>query len=506
MPHLRPFWRWSHPLLGLFAVILGLWSCPDAKAEKTKKKPNILFVISDDQSYPHCSAYGCQFVKTPGFDRVAKEGILFNNAYAASCGCSPSRASLLTGRHPWQNKQAGTHASSFPKELAVYPSLLERVGYFVGYTGKPWGPGNWKASGRKRNPAGNGYNSKRNATPAAGISRNDYAGNFKVFLSKKPKDQPFCFWVGGSEPHRSYQKGIGLKMGKKLKDVDVPPFLPDTKEIRSDMLDYAVEIEWFDSHLVKILRILEQAGELDNTIIIVTGDNGMPFPRAKANLYDYGTHVPLAIRWGDRVKGKRIVDDLVGFVDFAPTYLEVAGLEPHKQMAGKSLLPILLSKKSGQVDHKRNRVFTSRERHSSSRVKNWTYPCRAIRKGKYLYIRNFKPNRWPAGDPRGVGRAPFGYYDIDGSPSKTFLVQNKKKYRKYFDLAVAKRPEHELFDLETDPGNLKNLATKTKYEQVFRELRTELERYLQQTRDPRVLGKGDVWESYRRYSPIRKFE
>ncbi len=500
-----PFLR---PACVLILSVFVVWFSPDpAQAgAKAKKKPNILFVISDDQSYPHCSAYGCKFVKTPAFDRVAKEGILFNNAYAASCGCSPSRASILTGRHPWMNKQAGTHASSFPKELAVYPSLLEQVGYFVGYTGKPWGPGNWKASGRKRNPAGPAYNKKRNVPPAKGINRNDYAENFKDFLSKKPKNKPFCFWVGGTEPHRSYQKGIGLKMGKKLKNVEVPPFLPDTKEIRSDLLDYAVEIEWFDSHLGKILRILEQAGELENTIIIVTSDNGMPFPRAKANLYEYGIHVPLAIRWGDRVKGNRVVDDLVGFVDFAPTFLEVAGLKPHKQMVGKSLLPILLSKKSGQVDPKRIRIFSSRERHSSSRVNNWTYPCRCIRKGKYLYIRNFKPDRWPAGDPRGVGGAPFGYYDIDAAPSKTFIIENKKKYKKFFDWAVAKRPEHELFDLSKDPGNLNNLATNAKHTKVFRELRSELESYLKKTGDPRVLGNGDVWEGYRRYSRIRKFE
>ncbi len=472
-----------------------------------KKRPNILFAISDDQSYPHASIYGCTFVNTPAFDRVAKEGILFKNCYAASAGCSPSRAALLTGRHTWQLKNAGTHASSFPTEFIVYPRILEEAGYFVGYTGKPWGPGNWRASGRTRNPAGPAFNKVRLKTPPArAINRTDYAGNFKAFLKARPKNKPFCFWYGATEPHRAYQKGIGLKSGKKLKDVQVPSFLPDTELVRSDLLDYAFEIEHFDSHLQKMLRLLEQMGELDNTLILVTSDNGMPFPRAKANLYEYGTHVPMAIRWGDRTQGGRVVDDFVGFVDFAPTFLAAAGLKPHKQMTGKSLMKILLSKKHGQVDPTRTRVFTARERHSSSRVNNLTYPCRALRKGDYLYIRNFAPERWPAGDPRGVKGAPFGYYDIDGCPTKTFLIENRKKFPKFFELAVAKRPAHELYHIPSDPGNLKNLAADQKNAKEFQELKTELEAYLRETGDPRVLGNGDVWETYRRYSPIRKFE
>ncbi len=489
----------------LLAGVVGGFFISETQAGN-KKRPNILIAISDDQSWPHCSAYGCSFVKTPAFDRVAKEGVLFRNGYAASCGCSPSRASLLTGRHPWQLEQAGTHASSFPRKYQTFPDLLEQAGYFVGYTGKPWGPGNWKISGRKRNPAGPAFNKKSLKPPARGIRNNDYAGNFREFLKARPGDQPFCFWFGASEPHRSYQKGIGLKSGKKLKNVEVPPFLPDTKEIRSDLLDYAFEIEWFDQHLGKMLAILEEMGELDNTIIIVTGDNGMPFPRAKANLYEYGIHVPFAVRWGDHCKGGRVVEDLVGFADVAPTFLQAAGLKPHKQMSGQSFLNVLLSDKSGQVDPDRIRIFASRERHSSSRVKNLSYPCRCMRKGDFLLIRNFTPERWPAGDPRGVKGAPFGYYDIDSSPSKTFLVENKEKYRKYFDWAVAKRPEYELFNVKTDPGCLTNLAENSKFADTFQAMQRELNQYLRETGDPRVLGNGDIWETYPRYSPIRQFE
>lgn len=487
-------------------VVLMVVVLPSSLEAGAKKRPNILLAISDDQSYPHCSAYGCGFVKTPAFDRIAKEGVLFRNAYAASCGCSPSRAALLTGKHTWQLRQAGTHASSFPKELVVFTDLLEHAGYFIGYTGKPWGPGNWKISGRERNPVGPGFNRKKLRAPAKGISANDYAGNFKDFLEKRPANQPFFFWYGATEPHRSYEKGIGLKSGKKLADVKVPAYLPDTKEIRSDFLDYAYEIEWFDAHLAKMIALLEAAGELENTIIIVTADNGMPFPRAKANLYDDGIHVPMAIRWGERVKGRREVTDLVGFVDLAPTILESANLAIPKDMAGKSLLPILLSSKDGQVDAKRNKIFAARERHSSSRVDNLGYPCRVMRKGDLLYIRNFAPNRWPAGDPRGVGNAKFGYYDIDGCPSKTFLVENKDRWSKYFEWAVAKRPGEELFDLSKDPGCIKNLADDLKYRNRKDALAQEMLQYLRETGDPRVVGNGEIWESYPRYSPIRKFK
>jgi uncharacterized sulfatase len=477
-----------------------------AGASQTRKAPNILIAIADDQSYPHCSAYGCTFVKTPGFDKVAKRGVLFKNGYAASAGCSPSRAALLTGRHSWQLAEAGTHASSFPKTYTVFPDLLRQAGYWTGHTGKPWGPGNWKISGWKHNPAGPAFNDKKLTPPTAGIGKIDYAANFKEFLKQRPKGQPFCFWYGGQEPHRGYTKGAGLKAGKKLKDVQVPPFLPDTEEVRSDLLDYAQEIEWFDQHLGQMLQLLEEMGELDNTLVIVTADNGMSFPRAKANLYDYGTHVPLALCWGGAVKGGRSVDDIVGFVDVAPTLLEAAGLKPHQQMAGKSFLNVLLSDKQGQVDPGRIKAFTARERHSSARVKNLGYPCRALVKGKHLYIRNFAPDRWPAGDPRGVDGAAFGYYDIDAGPSKTFLILNEKKFAHLFQLAVGKRPADELFDLASDPGNLKTLVAEPQHKKLLEAMRTELEDYLRDTGDPRIVGNGEVWESYPRYSPIRKFE
>ncbi|UCD39369.1 MAG: sulfatase [Fidelibacterota bacterium] len=466
------------------------------------KHPNILLAISDDQSWPHAGAYGCGFVKTPAFDRIAEEGILFTHGYCPAPQCSPCRAALLTGRNIWQLEEAGTHASLFPGKYQVYPELLEASGYFVGYTGKPWGPGNWQDSGRKRNPAGREFNLKNTTASTSEIGSTDYAGNFEEFLRKRQNGQPFCFWYGAREPHRTYERGSGLRAGKKLADVVVPPFLPDTEAVRSDLLDYALEIEWFDTHLARMIQALKERGELDRTLIIVTSDNGMPFPRAKANLYEYGTHLPLAIRWGERVRGGRVVDDLISFIDLAPTLLEATGLKVPPGMTGRSLMKILASKESGRIEPDRNRVLTGRERHTHTRPDNVGYPSRAIRSPEYLYIRNFKPDRWPAGDPP-------GYHDIDDydSPSKAALMEQAEEGSRYlFDLATGKRPAEELYAAETDPGCLHNLADDPAYEQVRNELRAELEQVLTEQGDPRLLGYGDIFESYPRFNRMRELE
>ena len=468
-------------------------------------RPNILLAIADDWCFPHASAYGSRMVRTPNFDRVAREGVLFRQAFTATPGCSPSRAALLTGMHSWQLREAGTHASSFPKDLTVYPNVLEQAGYFVGFCGKGWGPGNFKVSGCPHNPCGPDY-SVRLENPPSGIGNTDYAASFTAFLKKRPKDQPFSFWYGGKEPHRAYAKGSGLAAGKRLEDAEVPPFLPDLPEVRSDLLDYALEVEYFDAQLGKMLAALEAAEELDNTLVIVCSDNGMPFPRGKANLYEFGTHMPLAIRWPAKVRGGRTVDDLAGHVDLAPTILAAAGLPTQPQMTGKSLLPTLLSEKQGLVDPSRDHVYLARERHSSARPDNLGYPCRAIRTADYLYIRNLAPDRWPAGDPR-TADGEAAYHDIDGGPSKSLLIARASEpaIQALLDLAVAKRPAEELFFLKDDPATMRNRAADPAHATAKARLRRQLDDYLTQTRDLRLTDRGQVWESYPRYSPIREF-
>lgn len=487
-----------------------------AGADAQGRRPNVLIAISDDHSYPHASAYGSPFVSTPALDRVAREGVLFTRGFVASPGCSPSRAALLTGRYPWQLEEAGTHASSFPARYLVLPDLLEGAGYWVGHTGKGWGPGDWEVSGRTRNPAGPAFNQRRNPAGTGAPSGIDYAANFGDFLEQRPAGAPFHFWFGASEPHRAYAPGSGLSAGKRLQDVLVPPYLPDTEDVRSDLLDYALEIEWFDSHLEKMLRMLEATGELDNTIVIVTADNGLPFPRAKATVYEDGIHVPLAIRWGRRVPAGRVVDDLVSLVDVMPTLLEAAGV-PHSgphAMAGRSFLRLLTSTASGITDPSRDAAFSGRERHSSSRWNNLGYPQRAIRTHQYLYIRNFAPERWPAGAPRVFGEdgvlGPMhgGYADIDASPTLEVMTRNASApyFSQLLHLAVGRNPAEELYDVSRDPACLHNLAADPAHAAVTRDLRERLASFLHATADPWAMGNGEVFEGYPRLrGVIRRF-
>jgi uncharacterized sulfatase len=250
----------------------------------------------------------------------------------------------------------------------------------------------------------------------------------------------------------------------------------------------------------------------------------MSFPRAKANCYEYGIHMPLAIRWPNRVPGGRVVHDMVSLSDLMPTYLEACGVEHPGEfpMAGRSLLPVLLSDKEGLVDPLRTAAFSARERHSSSRWNNLAYPQRCIRTHQYLYIRNFRPERWPAGTPQKFGTGSYarnkdeeselgpmhsGYHDIDACPTLTQLTEgaDDPELSKFLHLAVDHRPAEELFDVRSDPDCIHNLASSSAHANVKAELSKRLEDFLRETKDPRILDGGDIFETYKRYSRIRKF-
>lgn len=485
--------------LCLIALTAGAWSAPAAD------RPNILIMMSDDQSFPHASAYGSKMVSTPHFDRVAAQGLLFTNAFCPAPGCSPSRAAFLTGRQIWQIEHAGTHASSFPSRYRSFMDLLAEAGYHTGYVGKGWSPGNWKAGGREQNPAGQSYR----------VKGQGYEAGFEKFLEERPAGVPFAFWFGSSDPHRGYEKGSGRASGKTLEQAEVPPFLPDTPEVRDDLLDYAFEVERFDRDCGKMLALLKATGEYDRTIIIVTSDNGMPFPYAKANCTEFGIHMPLAIAWKAGAPGGRSSDALLSFVDLTATIHEATGIKAPAglHLAGRSLLGLLRG--AGDAPVHRDAVFAGRERHSSSRYNTLGYPQRCIRTGRYLFIRNFKPERWPAGPGRRLAGKPGsppgpehgGYHDIDGCPTLGFLVKHRDDpvIGRFFHLAVDKRPAEELYDIVADPGCLHNLADDPDHAATARTLRERLDAHLRKTGDPRVTGNGDIFETYPRYSHIRWF-
>ncbi|MCK5105446.1 MAG: sulfatase-like hydrolase/transferase, partial [Cyclobacteriaceae bacterium] len=194
-------------------LLLFNFSCTPQKEEKLTP-PNILFAIADDASYPHMGAYGCDWVKSPAFDRIANQGILFTNAYTPNAKCSPSRACILTGRNSWQLEEAANHIPFFPVKFKTYAEALSKNGYHVGYTAKGWAPGvALDNDGKPRQLTGVPYNNFKTTPPAKYISNNDYAANFEDFLNNRPEGMPFCFWYGSTEPHRAYEFRAGIEKG-----------------------------------------------------------------------------------------------------------------------------------------------------------------------------------------------------------------------------------------------------------------------------------------------------
>ena len=454
---------------GLLAC-MGLWLAAaflpvDASASPpAPQRPNILLVIADDWGWGHAGVLGDPAVKTPNFDRVAREGVLFQHAYCAAPTCTASRASLLTGQPFYRLKEAAHLHGPLDKNFPVYPDLLEDAGYAVGLSGKGLGPGDFRAGGRSRNPAG------------------PMVKDFTSFLAGLPAEKPFCFWFGSHNPHRPFdQRRLAGTIDPAT--VSLPPFLPDVPEVRGDLADYFAEVQAFDQELGGLLAALEKAGRLDNTLIVVTSDNGMPFPRAKCNLYASGTRMPLAVRWGARVKPGRVVEDMVSLCDLAPTFLAVAGVSAPAGMTGRSLLGILESDKDGVLEAARDHVVVGRERHGGN------YPCRALHTRDFLYIRNYKPELSPAA--------------ADAGPAKEYLEEHEA------DPAVAKcwaayagtRPAEELYDNRKDPGQLMNVAADPHYAAVREKLARQLDAELEQTGDPRATGHGDVFDSYPDRSP-----
>lgn len=493
-------------------------------AQKSKKRPNILFAICDDVSYLHTGYGGSPFVNTPTFNKIAQEGIYFSNFYVASPGCAPSRGSIVTGRYPWQNEQSGQHGSSWMKKYVPLADELQANGYKVGMTGKGVSPFRYAKNKseetlwRKENAAGPEYNKihyskEHDERTTTKISSKNYFENFKTFMKDKKEHQPFFFWYGAHEAHRGYEKDSWKRTNKQLKDVTVPAFLPDNGVVRGDLLDYAVEIEWFDAQLQRMLTYLKSKGELENTIVIVTADNGMPFPRAKANCYDYGVHVPFAVSYPKEFQQNKTIKTPLGAVDLAPTILEMTQTIPTKMQSitGSSFLKVLKGEKELNTN---NAVFSGRERHTSARYNNLGYPQRCIRKKEYLLIWNISPERWPAGAPVSYKSKEDKkliknvFADIDGSPTKSYILKNKEadEVSYYFDISCDKRPEFELYNLEKDSSCLTNLSGTKEYQHVEIALKQELMQELIKTKDPRVVGPNkEVFDNYKRYSSMRYF-
>lgn len=522
-------------LFALLVLTLAFAVVPATAAEKVDR-PNILFCFADDWGR-YASCYAAtesrpspnQVVKTPNIDRVAARGVLFKNAFVNSPSCTPCRSSLLSGRYFFATGRAAIlQGAIWDGSVPSYPSLVADSGYHIGETWKVWSPGTpndapFGAGKHAYEKAGRDFNNfsenvskmVRGGMPQREAEQKLYAevtGNFEAFLADRKGDgtqkQPFCYWFGPTNVHRAWEKGSG----KALWGIDpdsltgkLPKFLPDVPEIREDFADYLGEIQAYDAAIGLLLKKLEEIGELDRTLIVISGDHGAPgFPHGKCNLYDFGVGVSLVAAWPGGTKG-RVVDDFVNLMDLTPTFLEVAGAKPPAGMHGKSLVNVLTSDKSGQVDPERTWVVTGRERHvAGAREENLPYPQRALRNGKFLYIRNFAPDRWPMGSPASEAVDPKGiasdthltFADMDASPTKQWLITHRgfAEWKKFYEYAFEKRSEEELYDLERDPDQLVNVAPVPSFQTVRREMSEQLTKILKEAGDPRVTGDGKTFE------------
>ncbi len=466
---------------------------------QTTPKPNILVIIFDDAGLD-MGAYGSTYVNTPHFDAIAREGILFNRAYTPNAKCAPSRAAIITGRNSWQLDAAANHVIYFPSKFKTYQEVLLENGYATGYTGKGYAPAiTLAADGSQREVMGPSYDAKQLKPATPSISTNDYSANFVDFLDKTPKDRPWSFWVGTTEPHRGYEYGSGAKLAGKTTDMikNFPPYWPDNEVTRNDLLDYAYEIEDTDRHIGKIMETLRDRGLLENTLVVVTSDHGMPFPRVKGNQYENANHVPLAMLWKGKIEqGGRQVDDYVSFIDLAPTFLEAAGvdwqLSGMHPATGKSLMGIITSDRSGQIEKDRDYVLVGKERHDTGRPNDVGYPIRGIFKDSMLYLKNYEVDRWPSGNPE------TGYLNTDGSPTKTEILNSRRigNDKRYWKANFGKRPEEELYNIAQDPFCMTNLASDLSYALSKSKLRSEMEAKLLAQGDLRMQGYGHLYEQY----------
>jgi arylsulfatase A-like enzyme len=495
-----------------------------------RERPNILFFFADDWGrYAGCYAgldgrpTVSDVVKTPNIDRIAREGVIFRNAFVNAPSCTPCRSALLSGQYFFRTGGGAIlQGATWNPKIPVYPLMLRDAGYHIGKSYKVWRPGT---------PVDAPYGGQKYAYEKAGSEMCQFSenatrhvregltveaakekifdqvrDNFRAFLADRKQGSPFCYWFGPTNTHRPYAKGSG----KALWDIDpdsvkgkLPKFMPDVPEVRADYADYLGETQAWDTSVGVILKELDATGEFDNTLIVISGDHGMPgVPGGKCNLYDHGVGVALIVR-GPGIKGGRVVDDFVNMMDMAPTFLDAGGVKiPKTMMTAHSIMPVLRSDKSGLVDASRTWVVTGRERHvAAAREGNLPYPMRALRTKEFLYIRNFAADRWPMGSPKFSSEANLpsfseleqntfiSFADMDASPTKAWVVRQfgVPQWQWHYNYAFDKRPAEELYDLAKDPDETKNLAANPAYAAQRKELGARLIKILTDAKDPRVV-------------------
>ena len=475
----NPFPMRKLPTLLVVAFVLLAGVVPTRGQDR---RPNILFAVGDNWAWPHAGVLGDPMAVTPVFDRIAREGVLFNRTFCPVPSCSPTRSCILTGRAAHQLADAASLWSKFDRANRVFTEQLREGGYDVGFTGKGWSPGNHQISGWKENPIGREHR------------------DFETFLKQRDSTKPFFFWLGNTDTarHRWRYDAEGLA-GLDPSKLVVPPQFPDDPATRSTLMGYYGGVKRMDQAIGEEIARLEKLGLLEDTIVVYTSDNGWQMPRGLGNCYDTGSRVPFAVRWGRRLAAGRTLEEFISLTDLAPTFLELAGLPVLPGMTGRSFADLVLGKPGTTP---RDAVFLERERHANVRRGDLSYPVRGIRTKDFLYLWNLRPDRWPAGDPElyhSVG--PYG--DVDLSPLKDLLVTggHRADLAPFRALALDRRPAEELYDLRQDPHQLKNVAAQTAYTTARRELRERVERWMRETDDPRVNPAYDGWDKMEYFGP-----
>jgi N-sulfoglucosamine sulfohydrolase len=512
------------------------------------QRPNILFFFADDWGRfariyaEHGNLAGTNgLLRTPNLDRLAKEGVLFRNAHVNAPSCTPCRSSLLSGQHFWRTgRGAILQGAVWDESIPTYPLLLRDTGYHLGKSYKVWSPGS---------PADAPYGGQKHAYEQSGRAFNNFSenatdlvakgatveaaraklleevrGNFRAMLAAKAADQPFAYWFGPTNTHRAWVRGSGQKLWGLDPDAlkgKLPAFLPDVPVVREDLADYLGEVQALDAAMGVLLEELDRAGERSKTLIAISGDHGAPgFPHGKCNLYGFGTGVSLIVA-GPGVRGGRVVDDMVSLPDLAPTFLEAGNVKPPATMTGRSLWNVLQSDRQGQVDPTRTWVVAGRERHVEVARPDYSpYPQRALRTLDHVLIVNFKPERWPLGNPYrldGTNEPTFDEVaqttfvtlpDDDAGPTKAWFVGARKspEWSAQFEKFYGRRPMFELYDLKADPHEMNNVAESPAYAAVRKEMTDRLFTILRETGDPRMTEDGKYFETPPLAGPLPKHE
>lgn len=427
--------------------LLALLILVSAFSQGLQAKPNLILIIADDLGAEDSAPFGNSAVRTPNLARLAEGGLRFDRAFVTTSSCSPSRCSMITGRFPHQTGAAQLH-QPLPAEQVTFVEMLRAAGYYTAQAGK-WHLG--PATKKK-------FDTVNEGGGPSGCEK------WVEVLQNRPRDKPFFLWLAALDPHRDYKPGT-IDPPHDPAKVIVPPYFPDNEQTRRDLAMYYDEITRLDGYVGKVLDELEAQKVADNTLILFLSDNGRPFPRCKTTLYDSGIRTPLIARWPGRIKGGGATGSLASSIDLAPTFLAAAGLKAAPTMEGKDLAPIFADPAAAVRDH----IIGEKHWH------DFDDHARAVRTERFKYVRNF-------------------YTDIPNLPPadavRSLTYQSMRALRDQKQLNEAQRvpfniprAAEELYDVQADPHELKNVAADPKYAEDLSRLRGLLEQHQQKTAD-----------------------